>query len=92
VVEEHEVRMKPVFETAIKTLADAGFAPDKIETKMLKGGGSRAVNLYNEAKTGKYGTVVVGRKGMNDVQEFTMGRMPYKLGQIARNVALWLVP
>lgn len=91
-VGEHEELMKPVFESAVKSLTDAGFNPSKISTKLITAGGSRAVILYNEARSGKFGTIVVGRKGMNDVEEFTMGRIPYKLGQIARNVALWLVP
>lgn len=92
IVEEHEAEMKPVFENAIKTLTSAGIPASSITTKMLKVSGSRAVNLFGEARSGKFGTIVVGRKGMNDVEEFTMGRIPYKLGQIAKNVALWLVP
>ncbi len=92
IVHDCEIALKPVFENAIKTLTAAGFAPDKISTKVIKGIGSRAVNLYGEAVKGKFGTLVVGRRGMKDVQEFTMGRIPYKLGQIARNIALWLVP
>jgi nucleotide-binding universal stress UspA family protein len=92
IVQEHEALMKPVFESAVKSLTAAGFKPENIHTKVIKGSGSRAVNLYNEAKSGKFGTIVVGRKGVSDVEEFTMGRIPYKLGQIAKNVALWLVP
>lgn len=92
IYKEHEKEMKPIFENAVKTLTAAGIAPAKITTKLVKSDGSRAVCLFNEAKNGKYGTVVVGRKGVNDVQEFTMGRIPYKLGQIAKNIALWLVP
>jgi nucleotide-binding universal stress UspA family protein len=92
IVEEREASMAPVFEKAKRTLSAAGFKPEKISAKVVRGAGSRAVNLYNEAKVAKCGTLVVGRKGVNDVQEFTMGRIPYKLGQIARNVALWLVP
>lgn len=92
IVREREAKMKPIFDSAIKSLAAAGVKPENISIKVIKGSGSRAANLYNEAKTGKFGTIVVGRKGVNDVEEFTMGRMPYKLGQIAKNVALWLVP
>jgi len=89
---EHEVQMKPVFDNAIKALTTAGLAPENISTKFIKASGSRAANLFNEAKTGKFGSIVVGRKGINDTAEFTMGRMPYKLGYIAKNIALWLVP
>jgi nucleotide-binding universal stress UspA family protein len=92
IVQEHEEMMKPVFDSTIKSLTAAGVKPENINVKVIKSSGSRAVNLYNEAKSGKYGSIVVGRKGMSDVEEFTMGRIPYKLGQIAKNVALWLVP
>ncbi len=89
---ERETEMRPVFDSAVRCLTEAGFAPENISTKLIKASGSRAVNLFSEAKTGKFGTIVVGRKGINDVAEFTMGRIPYKLGQIAKNIALWLVP
>lgn len=92
IVREQEAAMKPVFDSAIKSLTAAGVKPDNISVKMIQSTGSRAMTLYNEAKSGKFGTIVVGRKGVNDVEEFTMGRIPYKLGQIAKNVALWLVP
>jgi nucleotide-binding universal stress UspA family protein len=92
IIQECEIALKPVFENAVRTLTAAGFAPGRITTRVIKGAGSRAVNLYNEAVKGQFGTLVVGRRGIKDVQEFTMGRIPYKLGQIARNIALWLVP
>ena len=87
-----EQLMKPVFEKAAASLKDFGFKPEKISTRVVSGVGSRAQAIFEEAKKGKYGTLVVGRKGHSDVQEFTMGRVPYKLGQVAKNMALWLVP
>lgn len=92
IIEEREALMKPVFEKLAANLAAAGFNPDKITCKVVSGGSSRAVNLYTEAKAEKCGTLVVGRKGVNKAQEFSMGKIPYKLGQIGRTVALWLVP
>ncbi|MEN6438856.1 MAG: universal stress protein [Syntrophobacter sp.] len=91
-VQAQETSMKPIFEDAVKTLTAAGFAPDRIGSRVVQASGSRAVNLYNAAKAGEFGTLVVGRKGSKDVQEFTMGRIAYKLGQVARTVALWVVP
>lgn len=91
ITREREAMMKPVFDSAVKSLTSAGFAPENISTRLIEVSGSRAVNLFNEAKTGKFGTIVVGRRGVSDVAEFTMGRVPYKLGYIARDVALWLV-
>ena len=90
--EAQERAMKPVFEKAVASLKDFGFKPEKIETKIVSEVGSRSQAILEEAKKGKYGTVVVGRKGHSDVEEFSMGRVPYKLGQVAKNMALWLVP
>lgn len=91
-LDEEEFRMGPVFETAARILTEAGFSPAKISSKVIQGSGSRAVNLYGEAKKEGFGTLVVGRRGIKDVQEFTLGRIAYKLGYISRDLALWLVP
>ncbi|MCE5333809.1 MAG: universal stress protein [Desulfobacteraceae bacterium] len=92
IVREHEDSMKPVFDSALRSLVAAGIPASHVTSKLMKVSGSRAVNLFSEAKSGRFGTIVIGRKGLKDVDEFTMGRMPYKLGQIAKSVALWLVP
>ncbi|MGA2228277.1 MAG: universal stress protein [Syntrophobacteraceae bacterium] len=92
VKEDQEQAMKPVFEKAVRSLKDCGFKPEKIATRIVSGVGSRARAIFDEAKKGKYGTIVVGRRGHSDVQEFTMGQVAYKLGQVATNMALWLIP
>ncbi|MGA2400488.1 MAG: universal stress protein [Syntrophobacteraceae bacterium] len=91
ITREHEAVMKPVFENAIKSLTSAGFAPENISTKLITTGGGRAANLFTEASAGKFGAIVVGRRGTDDVAEFSMGRVAYKLGYIAKNVALWVI-
>ena len=87
----HEESMKRVFEKAVHRLLDAGFVPENIATKVIKTSGSRAACILNEAKAARFGTIVLGRKGLDDVSEFHMGRIPYKLGYIAKDIALWLV-
>jgi nucleotide-binding universal stress UspA family protein len=87
----HETTMQRIFEKAAGRLIDAGFAPENISTRVIKTSGSRAATILNEAKAARFATIVVGRRGLDDVADFNMGRVPYKLGYIARDVALWLV-
>lgn len=91
ITREHEAVMKPVFDNAIKNLTSAGFAAEHISTKFITTSGGRAANLFTEANAAKFGTIVVGRRGADDVAEFSMGRVPYKLGYISKNVALWVI-
>lgn len=88
---EGEKAIEPVFEEARKALNAAGVMSDRIGVKVISGAGSRAMALINEAKQGEYGTLVVGRRGMSDVEDFPMGRVAGKLAQVARGMALWIV-
>ena len=40
---------------------------------------------------GKHGTVVVGRRGVSNVKDFPIGRVPIKLVQLINNQAVWVV-
>lgn len=91
ILESAENAIKPVFTKIRKSLVAAGVNPDRITAKVIKGAGSRALALLDEAKHGRYGTIVVGRRGVSEVPEFQMGRVAAKLTQISREVALWIV-
>ncbi|MDR3557438.1 MAG: universal stress protein [Syntrophobacteraceae bacterium] len=86
----HEITMKRVFDRAVDRLTGAGFSAENVSTRLIKTSGSRAATIYNEAKAARFDTIVVGRRGIDDVPDFNMGRVPYKLGYIAKDVALWL--
>lgn len=88
---EAEQVIKPVFDKATKTLTDSGIKAASIKTKVISGVGSRAAAIFDEAKSGRFGTVVVGRRGISEVEEFNMGRVATKLTQLSKNVALWIV-
>ncbi|MGW8323578.1 MAG: universal stress protein, partial [Thermodesulfobacteriota bacterium] len=55
-------------------------------------GESRAGTIVDQARRGGYGTIVVGRKGVTKVEEFFMGRVSSKVLQLAKNMAVWVVP
>jgi hypothetical protein len=58
---------------------------------VISGATSRAGRIFDEAIRHGYGTVVVGRKGLSNIEEFDMGRVSSKLIQLAGNVALWMI-
>jgi nucleotide-binding universal stress UspA family protein len=90
-VEEARERIGIVFEKARDRLVKAGFDPDQVSTKVITGAHSRAAAIVAEATEGKYGTVVVGRRGLSMVQDFFIGRVSNKVLQLAKGQAVWVV-
>lgn len=90
-IEEAESQIKPAFDKAIISLTSAGIKPERITTRVISGATSRAGRIFDEAIRHGYGTVVVGRKGLSNIEEFDMGRVSSKLIQLAGNVALWII-
>jgi hypothetical protein len=83
--------IKPTFEKLSKSLAAMGIERNKISSKVISGVVSRSTALLNEARNGRYGTIVVGRRGVSEVEEFQIGRIAAKLTQVARDMAVWVV-
>jgi nucleotide-binding universal stress UspA family protein len=93
--EERERRarneIEPIFRKACVKLQAAGILPGEISTKVIMGATTRAGTILEEARSGGYGTIVVGRRGVSTVEEFDMGRVSNKLVQTAKDGALWVV-
>lgn len=83
--------IEPVFQKAFEILQAAGILPGEILTKVIMGATTRAGTILQEARSGGYGTIVVGRRGVSTVEEFDMGRVSNKLVQSAKDRALWVV-
>jgi len=86
-----EKSMESVFEEAHLYLEKAGFNRNQITTKLVAGVKSRALAISMEALNGAYGTIVVGRRGLSNVEEFNIGRVSNKVIQMAREIAVWVV-
>lgn len=86
-----EESMESVFEEAISRLEDAGFGRNQITTRMATGVLSRAGAIIQDALKGGYGTIVVGRRGLSYVEEFSMGRVSNKIIHMAKEMAVWVV-
>ena len=83
--------MASVFEEARSLLIKAGLSPKRLTTKVVTGVSSRSAAILEEAREGRYGTILVGRRGLSKVMEFTMGRVGRKVIQMARDHAVWMV-
>ena len=88
---EDQDAMEPVFEEAKARLLKAGFKAVQVRTQIVKGVSSRAASLIEEAKKNVYGTIVVGRTGVSQVDEFNIGRVSNKVIHHAENMAVWII-
>lgn len=84
-------QMQSVFEEARTRLVKTGLDPRDVTTKVITGVSSRSDAIVREADDGRYGTIVVGRRGLSKVREFFMGRVSMKVIQLARKHAVWVV-
>jgi nucleotide-binding universal stress UspA family protein len=86
-----EESMESVFEEASSRLGKAGFGRNQITIRMATGVLSRAGAIIQYALKGGYGTIVVGRRGLSEVEEFSMGRVSNKVIHMAKELAVWVV-
>ncbi|MEE8316924.1 MAG: universal stress protein [Syntrophobacteria bacterium] len=83
--------MESVFEEGSSRLEKAGFGRNQITTRMATGVLSRAGAIIEEALKWGYGTIVVGRRGLSHVEEFSVGRVSNKVIHMAKEMAVWVV-
>lgn len=90
-LKDAEKEIQPALQLARANLQKLDISPDRITSKILTSVKSRAAAIVQEAKQGGYGTIVVGRRGITEVAEFSMGRVTNKLTQLAKAQALCIV-
>ncbi len=83
-------RVESSLEQAREFLENNGVSPERLEVKMVTGVASRSGAIFQEALKVGYGSIIVGRKGFSEVNEFSMGRVSNKLIHLARNMAVWV--
>ena len=74
---------------AIKKFKDAGISEDRIKIETVKGGRQTGKTILDFAQKGNYGTVIIGRRGVN--KSFFMGSVSRNLINKISNRALWIV-
>jgi len=89
IMEEDRRHIEDFHARARRMFKDAGISEDRVEIKEVWHSGNVGSAIVEEAKKGDYGTVVVGRRGVN--QAFFMGSVSkYVLNRTAGR-ALWVV-
>jgi nucleotide-binding universal stress UspA family protein len=81
--------MDDFYVRAIQVLMEGGLERDQIETKSKEGGMSVPAAIAEEAKSGGYGTVVLGRRGQN--RSFFLGHVSDKVLAKCEQTAVWIV-
>jgi len=64
---------RQIMDEAKKHLVRMGFNEDQVELKYVERKKSVAKQIIDEAKRGGYGTVVLGRRGQNNIQNMLFG-------------------
>lgn len=91
IYQKAEESMKSVFKEATNRLENAGFGRNQITSRTARGVLSRAGAIIQYSLKGGYGTIVVGRRGLSEVEEFSMGRVSNKVIHMAKELAVWVV-
>jgi nucleotide-binding universal stress UspA family protein len=73
-------------------LEKAGVSPSRINTKYILESSSRSADILREARASKYGTIVLGRRGLSRIRQFIIGRVTSKVLSQADGLAVRLVP
>jgi len=88
-------QMLHFFGEAQKVLADLGFDRETVEYGFSQGRSAspRKVSqrILEEVREGKYGTLVIGRKGATGAREFRLGSVSWRIATGAENCAVWVV-
>ncbi|MFH2092379.1 MAG: universal stress protein [Pseudomonadota bacterium] len=77
---------------AVNVLETYGIQRTNIITKIVQGAKSRAGAIVDAAREENCDTIVLGRKGHSNVNDFDIGRVPWKVIHGARELTAWLVP
>jgi nucleotide-binding universal stress UspA family protein len=90
-IETNKRKVVPAIIAAQKRLLEAGFPEEKISSQILTNERSRAAAIVKAAGRGRFGTIVLGRRGITSAKEFTIGRVSRKILHLTFQPALWIV-
>lgn len=87
----HKEGIRPVLDSGMRRLTSAGWPAYKVHTKVVLDVERRSQCLVDELRAGKFGAIVVGRRGASIVKEFFMGRVGRKVLNMASEHTVWIV-
>lgn len=80
----------PYMQRARETLIHHGISANRIDSRIVKGTFRPGADILKAAAKNKCGTVVLGRRGMSNDTEFTMGTVARKIVENASDLAIWI--
>jgi nucleotide-binding universal stress UspA family protein len=87
-----EEEITPYMKKAHQALIDAGIDASLISARVADGSRRPAKDILQEAKRHECGTIVLGRRGVSNVAEYTMGSITRKVIEGCNDAALWIAP
>lgn len=78
-------------EEAKKVLVKAGFSEKNILIRIRKKKAGIARDILKEAQTGKYDTLVIGRRGLTGIKQFVSGSISHKIIENAGHITVTVV-
>ncbi|MBF0234079.1 MAG: universal stress protein [Desulfamplus sp.] len=76
---------------ASEILQKYGVKASDIERKIITGVGTRAGAITRAAEEEKCDTIVLGRRGLSNVNDFDIGRVSWKVIHTAREKTVWII-
>lgn len=83
--------MQSAIDDAAEKLKAAGIASERIQRKIITGTKTRAGSIAKAAEEEGCDTIVLGRRGNSNVEDFSIGRVPWKVIHAARKMTVWIV-
>ncbi|MFP4451820.1 MAG: universal stress protein [Desulfobacterales bacterium] len=84
-------QIAPFIQKAVDKLKSAGIPEDRISTEVIPGTRNPADDITSYARKNWFGTVVMGRHGQSDKNEYPMGGITGRVVQDSANLAIWVV-
>ena len=89
--ERQEKNWRDVFKEARKRLEAGGVPPNEIKTEFIPVEFDVADEILNFAEKGRYGTIVVGRRGLTGTKKILLGSISSKIVHYAKDCAVTVV-
>jgi len=67
------------------------FVREEIDSRIIRNKPSRAGALVEFAEADNFNTIVVGRKGVTNLDDFLIGRVSHKILHVGRKHNVWIV-
>ncbi|MBA2882229.1 nucleotide-binding universal stress UspA family protein [Desulfosalsimonas propionicica] len=89
---QHQKKIDALLDSSRQHLIEQGFAPEAVRMRSTRRYcPSMAECILSERDETAYSTLVVGRQGISQSEEFLFGSISSKIVQHARNCTVWVV-